>query len=108
MATKASEGCPVGCFFCIVPAMEGKAFTLLPEFTPRPVLTDNNLSALPADYQRHIVDRYLAAGVPLWTRTAGSSPRPSTMKFMSGGRRSTEVPGASARTRPESATMSSG
>jgi hypothetical protein len=75
MATKASEGCPVGCFFCIVPAMEGRTFTLLPEFTPRPVLTDNNLSALPADYQRFIVDRYLAAGVPLLDANSGFEPK---------------------------------
>jgi hypothetical protein len=75
MATKASEGCPVGCFFCIVPAMEGRAFTLLPDFTPRPVLTDNNLSALPADFQQHIVDRYLAAGVPLLDANSGFEPQ---------------------------------
>lgn len=75
MATKASEGCPVGCFFCIVPAMEGRTFTLLPDFTPRPVLTDNNLSALPADYQQHIVDRYFAAGVPLLDANSGFEPK---------------------------------
>src|SRR3990167_6935056 len=28
-ATIASRGCPVGCYFCIVPKMEGKAFTLI-------------------------------------------------------------------------------
>src|SRR3546814_4650034 len=28
MATKASEGCPVGCWYCVVPAMEGKSFNL--------------------------------------------------------------------------------
>lgn len=75
MATKASEGCPVGCFFCIVPALEGKAFTLIPDFEPRPVLTDNNLSALPADFQQHIVDRYLAAGVPLLDANSGFEPK---------------------------------
>jgi hypothetical protein len=75
MATKASEGCPVGCFFCIVPAMEGRTFTLLPDFEPRPVLTDNNLSALPADYQQHVVDRYLAAGVPLLDANSGFEPK---------------------------------
>lgn len=75
MATKASEGCPVNCFFCIVPAMEGRTFTLLPEFEPRPVLTDNNLSALPAEYQQHIVDRYLAAGVPLLDANSGFEPK---------------------------------
>ena len=46
-ATIASRGCPVGCSFCIVPKMEGREFTLLPDFTPRPILCDNNLSALP-------------------------------------------------------------
>lgn len=75
MATKASEGCPVGCSFCIVPAMEGRTFTLLPEFTPRPVLTDNNLSALPPEYQDHIVDRYRRAGVPLLDANSGFEPK---------------------------------
>ena len=36
-ATIASRGCPVGCYFCIVPKMEGLTFTLLPDFTPRPI-----------------------------------------------------------------------
>lgn len=75
MATTASRGCPVGCWFCIVPAMEGKEFTLLPDFEPRPILTDNNLSALPADYQQHIVDRYLAAGVKLMDANSGFEPK---------------------------------
>jgi len=75
LATTASRGCPVGCWFCIVPAMEGKDFTFLPDFEPRPILTDNNLSALPADYQQHIVDRYIAAGVPLLDANSGFEPR---------------------------------
>jgi hypothetical protein len=75
MATIASRGCPVGCWFCIVPAMEGKAFTLLPEFPVRPVLCDNNLSALPIDYQDYIVGRYEAEGVPLLDANSGFEPR---------------------------------
>jgi len=75
MATKASDGCPVGCFFCSVTPMEGREFTLHPDFTPRPVLTDNNLSALPAAYQQHIVDRYLAARVPLLDANSGFEPK---------------------------------
>jgi hypothetical protein len=75
MATFASRGCPVGCWFCIVPKMEGRAFTLLPDFPARPVLCDNNLSALPADYQDHIVARYRAAGVPLLDANSGFEPR---------------------------------
>lgn len=74
MATIASRGCPVGCWFCIVPKMEGKSFTTLPDFPVRPVLCDNNLSALPADYQQHIVDRYLRADVPLLDANSGFEP----------------------------------
>lgn len=73
-ATIASRGCPVGCHFCIVPAMEGREFTLLPDFAVRPILCDNNLSALPADYQQHIIDRYCAEGVPLLDANSGFEP----------------------------------
>jgi hypothetical protein len=73
-ATFASRGCPVGCGFCIVPAMEGKEFTLLPDFPVRPVLCDNNLSALPADYQDHIIRRYRDAGVRLADANSGFEP----------------------------------
>lgn len=74
-ATFASRGCPVGCWFCIVPKMEGRAFTLLPDFPVRPILCDNNLSALPAEYQDHIVDRYEREGVPLLDANSGFEPR---------------------------------
>ena len=74
MATFASRGCPVGCWFCIVPAMEGRKFTLIEDFVPRPILCDNNLSALPEDYQRHIVKRYESAGVRLGDANSGFEP----------------------------------
>jgi hypothetical protein len=74
LATRASYGCPVGCWFCIVPKMDGKHFTLLPDFPVRPILCDDNLSALPAAYQQHIVDRYVAAGVPLIDANSGFEP----------------------------------
>lgn len=74
MATRASYGCPVGCWFCIVPKMDGRSFTLLPDFPVRPVLCDDNLSALPPEYQQHIVDRYMAAGVPLLDANSGFEP----------------------------------
>lgn len=81
-ATVASRGCPgMGtednpkpCAFCIVPPMEGTRFTLLPDFTPRPVLCDNNLSALPADYQDFIIRRYQDAGVRLRDANSGFEP----------------------------------
>lgn len=74
MATRASYGCPVGCWFCIVPKMDGKVFTLKPDFTPRPVLCDDNLSALPAEYQQHIVERYRKAEVKLLDANSGFEP----------------------------------
>jgi len=74
-ATVASRGCPVNCWFCIVPKLEGRAFTLLPDFPVRPVLCDNNLSALPREYQVHIVERYKKTGVPLLDANSGFEPR---------------------------------
>jgi len=78
LATMASRGCPVGCWFCIVPKMEGREFTLLPEFPLRPILCDNNLSGLPADYQDFIIERYRAANVPLIDANSGFEPRTFT------------------------------
>lgn len=77
-ATIASRGCPVGCWFCIVPKMEGRAFTLLPDFPVRPILCDNNLSALPPEYQDHIVGRYKATGVLLLDANSGFEPKTFT------------------------------
>lgn len=77
-ATIASRGCPVGCWFCIVPKMEGKDFTLLPEFPVRPILCDNNLSGLPGDYQDFIIGRYQREGVPLLDANSGFEPRTFT------------------------------
>lgn len=74
-ATMASRGCPVGCWFCIVPAMEGREFTELPDFPVRPVLCDNNLSALSPEYQDHIVSRYRKADIPLLDANSGFEPR---------------------------------
>jgi len=75
MATFASRGCPVGCWFCIVPKMEGREFSLIPDFPVRPVLCDNNLSALPAEYQEHIIARYKAEEIPLLDANSGFEPR---------------------------------
>lgn len=73
-ATFASRGCPVGCWFCIVPKAEGAEFTLLPDFPVRPILCDANLSALPADYQDYIVKRYLEHRIPLLDACQGFEP----------------------------------
>jgi hypothetical protein len=80
LATFASRGCPVGCWFCIVPAMEGKEFTLIPDFPVRPILCDNNLSALPGDYQDHIIQRYQDENIKLIDANSGFEPRTFTLE----------------------------
>jgi len=75
LATKASDGCVEDCSFCIVPAMAGRTFTLLPEFPVRPVLTDNNLSGLPIEYQDFIIERYLGHGVRIADANSGFEPK---------------------------------
>ena len=56
-----SRGCPAytpACGLCPVPFVEGNTFRFYPDATPAPLLLDNNLSALPEDYQDHIIARY--------------------------------------------------
>lgn len=60
-----SRGCPAyspACGVCPVPRLEGNVFTFYPEARPARLLMDNNLSALPADYQDYIIECY--AGFP--------------------------------------------
>jgi len=56
-----SRGCPAytpACGFCPVPKIEGSTFTFYPDARPTKMLLDNNLSALPSEYQDHIIDAY--------------------------------------------------
>lgn len=73
--TFASRGCPVNCSFCIVPRIEGIEFTLDWDFIPAPMLCDNNLSALPIDFQEHIIRRYRETCVRLMDANSGFEPR---------------------------------
>ncbi len=72
--TFASRGCPVNCSFCIVPRLEGTDFTFDYDFNLAPTLCDNNLSALPVEYQEHIIQRYQQAGMRL-EANSGFEPR---------------------------------
>ncbi len=59
----------------MVPAYEGRAFTLYPEFDVRPILIDNNLSGLPVEYQWHIIARYIGHGVDIIDANSGFEPK---------------------------------
>ena len=81
-ATIASRGCPGKgtedapdpCAHCIVPKMWGTKFTLLDKFVVRPILCDDNLSALPSNYQDYIIRRYKESGVKLRDANSGFEP----------------------------------
>jgi hypothetical protein len=75
LMTFASRGCPVNCYFCIVPRIEGTTFTLDWDFQPAPILCDNNLSALPTDFQEHIIRRYVETNTVLKDANSGFEPR---------------------------------
>ena len=56
-----SRGCPAytpACGLCPVPKIEGNSFRYYPDSQPAKMLLDNNLSALPEDYQEYIIKRY--------------------------------------------------
>lgn len=78
MATFASRGCDQTCPNCIVPFLEGRTFTLIPDFPVRPILCDNNLSFLPAEYQEYIIKRYEDTSTPLLDANSGFEPRTFT------------------------------
>ena len=78
MATFSSRGCDQTCPNCIVPFLEGRTFTLIPEFPVRPILCDNNLSFLPAEYQEYVIKRYEETNTPLLDANSGFEPRTFT------------------------------
>lgn len=75
LMTFASRGCPVGCSFCIVPRLEGTEFILNWDFQPASVLCDSNLSALPVEFQEHIIRRYQESDTILEDANSGFEPR---------------------------------
>lgn len=77
MATLASRGCSEDCSFCGVPVTDGP-LSLIPDFPVRPILCDNNLSALPDEYQHYIIRRYHEAGVRMIDANSGFEPKTFT------------------------------
>lgn len=77
-ATFFTRGCDVGCSNCIVPPMEGREYSMDWDAVPRPVLCDNNLSAIRPEWQDFIIRRYTEAGVLLRDANSGFEPRTFT------------------------------
>ena len=55
--------------------MEGNSFILDWDFVPAPNLMDSNLSALPVEFQNHIIQKYLSSGVELLDVQNGFEPK---------------------------------
>src|SRR5579884_2034767 len=80
-----SRGCPAytaACGCCPVPRLEGKRFTFYPEAEPAKLLLDNNLSALPDEYQQHIIQKYLQWNCGRADANSGFEPHTFTEKTL--------------------------
>jgi hypothetical protein len=55
------RGCNVGCWFCIVPKMDGKVMIEYPDTVPAQVIIDDNILGYSAAHQERIVETTLMA-----------------------------------------------
>lgn len=55
LATFTTRGCPRSCKYCAVPKLEGE-FREIPDFTPAPVICDNNLLAASRSHFEKVID----------------------------------------------------
>jgi hypothetical protein len=58
---RTTRGCPVGCYFCIVPKIDGTTMLEYPDFNPAPVVVDDNILRSSWRHQRLVVERLAAA-----------------------------------------------
>jgi hypothetical protein len=76
----ASRGCPVRCSFCVAWQIEGSTFTFDEGFMPAEILCDNNLSALPDEYQDAIISIFHGGDVPALETAARRELRPLALR----------------------------
>lgn len=76
---RTSRGCPVGCYFCIVPRMDGTEMRLYPECSlpsgPTCAIVDDNFIVTPESHQERIVDRLRVGGYRAIDFNSGLEPR---------------------------------
>jgi hypothetical protein len=58
---RTTRGCPVGCYFCIVPKIDGTTMLEYDDFNPAPVVVDDNILRSSWKHQQLVVDRLAAA-----------------------------------------------
>lgn len=78
--TRSSRGCPVGCSFCIVPKIDGKAMVEYPDFSPAPVVMDDNILACSVEHQERVIERLLGQDYRAVDLNSGFEPRYFTIE----------------------------
>lgn len=58
---RTTRGCPVGCYFCIVPKIDGTTMVEYDDFDPAPVVVDDNILRSSWRHQKRVVDKLAAA-----------------------------------------------
>jgi len=59
---RTTRGCPVGCYFCIVPKIDGTTMIEYDDFVPAPVVVDDNILRSSWRHQEFVVERLAGAG----------------------------------------------
>jgi hypothetical protein len=59
---RTTRGCPVGCYFCIVPRIDGTTMIEYDDFTPAPVVVDDNILRSSWRHQELVVNSLANAG----------------------------------------------
>jgi len=55
--TRTSRGCPVGCYFCIVPKIDGRSMVEYVDFPLAPVIMDDNILACSVEHQERVIEK---------------------------------------------------
>lgn len=71
---RTTRGCPVGCYFCIVPKIDGKVMLEYDDFDPAPVVVDDNIVRASWKHQRLVVRRLKEAGFESVDFNSGFEP----------------------------------
>lgn len=68
------RGCSVGCWFCIVPKIDGDQFIEYPETSASRVIIDDNIIRYSREHQERIVEKNLEAGTQKIDLMSGFDP----------------------------------
>lgn len=78
--TRTSRGCPVGCSFCIVTKIDGQVMTEYPDFSPAPVVMDDNILACSVEHQERVIERLLGQDYRAVDLNSGFEPHYFTIE----------------------------